>query len=190
MMRKKMFLPLILSAAVLSACGASTAQTAETTQTEAAQTEAPVTQDTVRESGGADTESTPEETLKPSCDDVARKVIESGEFPEMASIDREDLKSYMDADIPEGTDFALYLCASGGFSDEVFIVSLEGVDGAAIDEAAQKRIGQRYTDFEDYAPDEAEKLNNTLVMEYNGYYMYFVAEDTDSAAQTAKEALT
>ena len=61
MMRKKMFLPLILSAAVLSACGASTAQPAETTQTEAAQTEAPVTQDTARESGGADTESTPED---------------------------------------------------------------------------------------------------------------------------------
>lgn len=162
----------VCTAVMLTSCGSSGSAPAETTAAPAA-------------------EQTTASTVKVAytCDDAAVKMMAEIEFPSMVRVERGDLPTYLSADIPETTDFAMYLCGSGGFADEVFITSTEGVDTEALSKAVEERIGQRYSDFEDYVPEEAEKIDNSVVAEIPGYYMYFVTADNSKCVSIAESML-
>ncbi len=179
-MKRKMLrrmIALFMTAGLLAGCAAQP-------ETPAAQT----TQEVVDTTAAATSETTA--AVPYTCSDAAVKMLAQVDFPSMVEIKHGEVSQYLSVDIPETTDFAMYLCGSGGFSDEIFITSTEGVDVDALSKAVEARIGQRYTDFEDYVPEEAEKLNNSVVAEIPGYFMYFVTTDNDKCVAIAEEMLT
>ena len=109
-----------------------------------------------------------------SCADIANAVISSVELPSMAEVGADRIAMYLDLDIPEGCDFSMYICGSGGFADEVFVINAADMSIDDVKAAAEKRIASRISDFEGYNPDEADKLNDYFSEERNGYFMYAV----------------
>lgn len=78
----------------------------------------------------------------------------------MADIGADRVHMYLDFEIPEGCDFAMSICGSGGFADEIFVIDASDIDEAVLEAAVEKRITAREKDFEGYNPDEYDKLEN------------------------------
>ncbi|MBQ5332337.1 MAG: DUF4358 domain-containing protein [Oscillospiraceae bacterium] len=112
-----------------------------------------------------------------SCADIANAVISSVELPSMAEVGADRIAMYLDLAIPEGCDFSMYICGSGGFADEIFVINAADMSIDDVRAAAEKRIGSRITDFEGYNPDEVDKLNDYFTEERDGYFMYAVTCD-------------
>ncbi|MBQ9209747.1 MAG: DUF4358 domain-containing protein [Oscillospiraceae bacterium] len=123
------------------------------------------------------------------CKAVALAVMDAVEFPSMAEAGADRIGSYLDCDLSQAADFAMYICGSGGFADEIFIVSKEGVDINAVEDAMNARIDSRINDFEDYDPNEVKKLEALQLLETDGYFMYAVSSDADKCIDTAAQML-
>ena len=123
------------------------------------------------------------------CKAVALAVMDAVEFPSMAEAGADRIGSYLDCDLSQAADFAMYICGSGGFADEIFIVSKEGVDINAVEDAMNARIDSRINDFEDYDPNEVKKLEALQLLETDGYFMYAVSSDADKCIDTAAKML-
>lgn len=172
-MKTKFTAALMTALLMFTACGGNKPAPAPETETTPAATEAETT----------------EKEKKFDCDDAGQEIITEIDFPSMIEVERSDVSSYLNIEIPEGNDFSMYVCASGGFSDEFLIVQTDGMDTAKLEEAVTARVSERYSDFEDYVPEEAEKLNNAIVTEMPGYFMYFVTADNDRCVQIVGELL-
>ena len=123
------------------------------------------------------------------CKAVVLAVMDAVEFPSMAEAGADRIGSYLDCDLSQAADFAMYICGSGGFADEIFIVSKEGVDINAVEDAMNARIDSRINDFEDYDPNEVKKLEALQLLETDGYFMYAVSSDADKCIDTAAQML-
>lgn len=125
----------------------------------------------------SDTGASDPETDGFSCADIAESIIGTVDMSSMAEVGADRLPVYLDFDLPENCDFSMYICGSGGFADEVFVINADGIDVESLKAAAEKRIEVRKKDFEGYNPDEFDKLDNYYTDEVNGYYIYAVTSD-------------
>lgn len=130
-----------------------------------------------------------EERIAYSCDDTAQRIISELDISSMVSVDKSDMKQFIDAELPQDADIAFYTCGSGAAADEIFIAETDDIDIKALETAVSKRIDERYSEFEDYKPEEADKIKNAAAFELPGYYMYFITENNDKCVDTAKEML-
>lgn len=93
--------------------------------------------------------------------------------------------------IPEGTwtEAAVYT-ADGVDARELILLRLsqEG-DGETVVQALEEHRQSRLGDFYGYAPQEAERLENALVMELDGYAALLVCEDVEAARAALEGAL-
>lgn len=112
-----------------------------------------------------------------SCADIANAVLAAVELPSMAEVGADRIGMYLDLSIPDSCDFSMYICGSGGFADEIFVINAADLSIDDIKTAAEKRIETRKKDFEGYNPDEFDKLENFLSTEKDGYFMYAVTCD-------------
>jgi len=144
----------------------------ETVSETAAQTDAPSEQ--------AETDNGNETAAKAAavpCADITAAIMESVELPSMAEVGADRIGMYLDLAIPENCDFSMYICGSGGFADEIFVINTADISIDEVKAAAEKRIETRKKDFEGYNPDEYDKLENYVSAEKDGYYMYAVTVD-------------
>jgi hypothetical protein len=130
-----------------------------------------------------------EERVAYSCDDTAQRIISELDISSMVSVDKSDMKQFIDAELPQDADIAFYTCGSGAAADEIFIAETDDIDIKALETAVSKRIDERYSEFEDYKPEEADKIKNAAAFELPGYYMYFITDNNDKCVDTAKEML-
>lgn len=146
----------------------------ETVSETEVQTDAPSEQaETETES---ETETIDESAAVP-CADITAAIMESVELPSMAEVGADRIGMYLDLAVPEDCDFSMYICGSGGFADEVFVINTADISIDDVKAAAEKRIETRKKDFEGYNPDEYDKLENYVSAEKDGYYMYAVTVD-------------
>ncbi|MCI7768472.1 MAG: DUF4358 domain-containing protein [Oscillospiraceae bacterium] len=168
-----------LCAVSLTACSGGNEPAPETSgvYTEISVSEEPAS-DAETEASAAESETEAEaEKSAVSCADIAAAVISSVELPSMAEVGADRVAMYLDLEVPEGCDFSMYICGSGGFADEVFVINAADMDIEAVKSAAEKRIESRIKDFEGYNPDEVDKLNDYFTKEKDGYFMYAVTCD-------------
>ena len=110
-----------MCAAALTACSGGNEPAPETSGT---YTEITLSEETAAASltDGSVTESETEAAkTSVSCADIANAVISSVELPSMAEVGADRIAMYLDLAIPEGCDFSMYICGSGGFADEIFV---------------------------------------------------------------------
>ena len=122
-----------------------------------------------------------------TCEDAADKILSDVDFPTMMKVDNAKISDYLGANVPESADAAMYICGSGGFADELFIIKTD--DSSAYSDNARKRINDRMKDFEDYDPDESAKLEDALVLDTGGYFIYFVTNDNDRCEEIVRDML-
>lgn len=111
--------------------------------------------------------------------DITAAMLDSVDMSSMAEVGYDRLMMYLDLDISENSDFSMYICGSGGFADEVFVLEIGELDTDTIEAAVNKRIEARKKDFEGYNPDEYDKLDNYFCKEKNGYFIYAVTSDNE-----------
>ncbi|MDE6592548.1 MAG: DUF4358 domain-containing protein [Oscillospiraceae bacterium] len=112
-----------------------------------------------------------------SCGDITAEILASVNMSSMAEVGPDRVGMYIDCEIPEGTDFSFFICGSGGFADEVCVINVAGVDTEAFSDAVNRRIEARMNDFEDYNPDEYQKLTEMFTKQTGDYLIYAVTED-------------
>lgn len=150
-------------------------ETVSETQT---QTDAPSEQAETETETETETESeTTAEAAAVPCADITAAIMDSVELPSMAEVGADRIGMYLDLAIPENCDFSMYICGSGGFADEIFVINTADISVDDVKTAAEKRIETRKKDFEGYNPDEYDKLENYVSSEKDGYYMYAVTVD-------------
>lgn len=176
-------------AAGLSGCGADSSaaeknKPAETKADSVSSADAADT-DVTEETAASDT-SEEEISKKAVCADITASILESIEFPSMAEVTAERAEIYIDFAIPEGCDFSMYICGSGGFADEVCVISGD-FDSDAFEAAVEKRINSRKRDFEGYNPDEFDKLEDYYFEYSDGFAIYTVTADNDTSARIFEE---
>lgn len=182
-MKKYAFCCFLLIAAVgLTGCGMVSGEQITNTETQAeiSVTEMSSADASAENSDAADVEE-PEKKL--DCKAVLDEIISAVEFPSMAEIGYDRAGIYLDCAIPEDCDFAMYICGSGGFADELCIIDADKIDGDSFEAAVDKRIESRKKDFEGYNPDEYDKLQNSMLKLENGYYLYAVSVDNDKCEE-------
>ena len=160
-----------LCAVMMTACGAGNGAPADTSAQSETESVTESVSETVSETEAASSEETTvsetEETTETSetkeaftCADIVAEIENTVELPSMADIGADRVHMYLDFEIPEGCDFAMSICGSGGFADEIFVIDASDIDEAALEAAVEKRITAREKDFEGYNPDEYDKLEN------------------------------
>lgn len=177
-----------LCAVMMTACGAGNGVPADTSAQSETESVTESVSETVSETEAASDEETTvsetEETTETSetkeaftCADIVAEIENTVELPSMADIGADRVHMYLDFEIPEGCDFAMSICGSGGFADEIFVIDASDIDESALEAAVEKRITAREKDFEGYNPDEYDKLENYFSKYSGGYYMYVVTAD-------------
>ncbi len=134
--------------------------------------------DTVEEDTAIEVDDTEKAVV--SCATVVEDILANVEMSSMAEISADRIEYYLDADFDSASDFCFYVCGSGGFSDEVGVFYLDGIDEDALISAIESRVASRINDFEDYKPDESKKLENAMIETYNGYLLFAVTDDNDT----------
>lgn len=191
-MKKYIAAAAVLISMGLTACG--TDVNSETTVTVSDITTASVTEpDPSGEEASDHGEQPAKEEKAPASADITAAILESVEFPSMAEVgtDRADL--YLDFEIPDDSDFSMFICGSGGFADEICVISSPSLDENALQEAVERRIEARKKDFDGYNPDEYDKLDD-YYMEFKNsgnavYFIYTVTNDNEICEQIFEEYL-
>lgn len=114
-----------------------------------------------------------------SCADITAEILANVSMSSMAEVGADRVSVYIDCDIPEGTDFSFFICGSGGFADEICVINTSGLDAAAFSEAVDRRIEVRMSDFEDYNPDEYDKLSQMFTKQTGDYFIYAVTGNNE-----------
>ncbi len=154
------------------------------------ETEQPAQPQTETSTDASQTETSTEASqseVQYTCEDAADKILSDVDFPTMMKVDNAKISDYLGTDVPESADAAMYICGSGGFADELFIIKTD--DSSAYSDNARKRINDRMKDFEDYDPDESAKLDDALVLDTGGYFIYFVTNDNDRCEEIVRDML-
>lgn len=146
-----------LCAVMMTACGAENEAPADTSAQSETESVTESVSETVSETEAASSEETTvsetEETTETSetkeaftCADIVAEIENTVELPSMADIGADRVHMYLDFEIPEGCDFAMSICGSGGFADEIFVIDASDIDEAALEAAVEKRITAREKD--------------------------------------------
>lgn len=132
------------------------------------------------EEDSSETVSEPEQEIKtPACAEMTAEILENVEFPSMAEVGTDRAGLYLDCEIPEDSDFSMFICGSGGFADEVCVIRSASLDESVFEEAVEKRIESRKKDFEGYNPDEYDKLGDYYMEVFGDYFIYAVTPDNN-----------
>mgnify|MGYP003170897604 CR=1 FL=1 len=118
-----------LCAVMMTACGAGNGAPADTSAQSETESVTESVSETVSETEAASSEETTvSETEEPTetsetkeaftCADIVAEIENTVELPSMADIGADRVHMYLDFEIPEGCDFAMSICGSGGFADE------------------------------------------------------------------------
>ncbi len=75
----------------------------------------------------------------------------------------------------EISDGGIMFVSSGSGADEISVLKCENAE-----ELLERRRQQRYSDFEGYAPDELEKIENAVIFEYEGEYILIISDNAES----------
>lgn len=87
----------------------------------------------------------------------------------------ENCEKLFGVDVREISDGGVMFVSSGSGADEISVLKCDNAK-----ELLEKRRQQRYSDFEGYAPDELEKIENAVIFEYKGEYILIISDNAES----------
>ena len=114
--------------------------------------------------------------------DIVAEITANVEMSSLAEVGADRLGNFIEADPEKTESFSMFICGSGAFADEVAVFAMKDEsDVQAVADSMQARIESRSIDFEDYNPDEYDKLRHALIKTKGRYVMLIVSNDNDTA---------
>ena len=112
-------------------------------------------------------------------DTIAKALVTVGHFE--GTLEKIDAVEYVYTDLPEGTEAAVY--QSTAYSDEVAVFRTKDVD--TVKGIVEAYIASRVTTFNDYAPEQADKvMNNGVVVTGDDIVILMISTDSAVDATT------
>ena len=143
------------------------------------------TVDTGDTSAGTTAVSVAENAAEPS--EVTAKIIADIEMSSLAEVQSDRIEMYLDVDLEKVDSFSMFICGSGGFADEVGVFRMKSAaDCEALKTLITERLDKRKVDFEDYNPDDFEKLGKAVCNVSGNWVYYAVTPDSDKAESIIK----
>lgn len=108
-------------------------------------------------------------------------IVENTEFKDYISeVDNEIFFSLFNLD-EQTVDDAVFYSSTGATAEEVAVI--KAADGKAEDvvKACEGRIQAQKEGFENYVPEELEKLSRPVILTYGNTVIYVVCEDSNAA---------
>lgn len=131
--------------------------------------------------GGADSGEKADETKDIDMAAVTAEIVSSVDMSSMSEISADMLDGFYDIAPEDIEGFSLYICGSGGYADEVAVFKVTESGKDKVKSAISERIEKRTKDFEDYVPEEAEKLRGYTLKEKGSYIFLAVTPDNTTA---------
>lgn len=113
-------------------------------------------------------------------------IVENTEFKDYISeVDKEIFFSLFNLD-EQTVDDAVFYSSTGATAEEVAVI--KAVDGKSQDvvKACEGRIQAQKEGFENYVPEELEKLSKPVILTYGNTVIYVVCDDSDAAEKLIK----
>ncbi|MGN0665109.1 MAG: DUF4358 domain-containing protein [Huintestinicola sp.] len=121
-----------------------------------------------------------------SCSEITAAILDQVEMSSMAEVGADRVANYLDAGLTDDLSFSMYICGSGGFADEIAVFDLSVNDEDALRAAIESRVQSRMKDFEEYNPDEFDKLGEAVLETIGNYLVFSVSPDNDKVLDIAK----
>lgn len=121
------------------------------------------------------------------CDAMAQELIgliaKQEPDDEMMLLDSELIRSNYDTISEDLYESAVCYLSSGATANEVAIFTCKDAESASLVEAElSKRVDSRTKSYEDYNPEEAQKLKNAIIAKNGKYAVLVVTADNEEAA--------
>lgn len=124
-------------------------------------------------------------TASASVEEITAEILNGFSNDSMAEVTAERMPSYYNLDLNLLESYSVYIDGSGGFSDELAIFQVKDTkDIEKVKRAIESRLESRKTAFENYAPDEFEKLQNCTIKENGAYILFTVSDDNSYVEKT------
>lgn len=121
------------------------------------------------------------------CDAMAQELIgliaKQEPDDEMMLLDSDLIRSNYDTISEDLYESAVCYLSSGATANEVAIFTCKDAESASLVEAElSKRVDSRKKSYEDYNPEEAQKLKNAIIAKNGKYAVLVVTADNEEAA--------
>lgn len=121
------------------------------------------------------------------CDAMAQELIgliaKQEPDDEMMFLDSDLIRSNYDTISEDLYESAVCYLSSGATANEVAIFTCKDAESASLVEAElSKRVDSRTKSYEDYNPEEAQKLKNAIIAKNGKYAVLVVTADNEEAA--------
>lgn len=113
-------------------------------------------------------------------EDLSSYIVENTEFEDyMSKIDTEIFYSLFNLDEKIVSDAQLY-SSTGATAEEVAVIKVTDGNLENVLKACEDRIEAQKQGFENYVPEELEKLSNPLILNFGNTVIFVVCNDNDA----------
>jgi hypothetical protein len=85
-------------------------------------------------------------------------------------------------------DGGIIYSSGGGYADEVSLIKMS--DGSSAEGYLKERLSQRTNTFENYKPEEVDKLNSAQIFQVGDYWALVISDDAEDISQEIKDGLS
>lgn len=123
--------------------------------------------------------------VKAIVEDVKGKI----EFTDLENVDDDTFDTFYDIKKDMYDSYCACYAGSGGSADEIAVFKAKDSDSAqTIKKALDDRVSKRAKDFAGYAPDEEEKIKNSVVKIKGNYVFLCISPDSAKAGQIFEDS--
>lgn len=107
---------------------------------------------------------------------------------EMTDVSTRGLQRYYGLNSADYEGTIMYISSNGMSAEEMLLIKVKSEDQLGeVEEVIRKRLGSRYQDFENYAPQQAELLKRAQLIVRGNYIFLSVSEKALELAKVFKE---
>lgn len=110
-------------------------------------------------------------------------------FPEMVEVNEDNFQLRYGLGAEDYTEYGLYWAGDGAMADEVCVIKTSGGDQLnKVKTAVETRRDAQANLYQDYAPDQADRIRASSVTTKNNYVFWSVSDGNDAAAAIFEKA--
>lgn len=121
---------------------------------------------------------------KKSCKEICAEITASDiAFPEMVEVNEDNFRLRYGLAEGDYLEYGVSWAGDGAVADEVCVIKTSGGDQLAkVKSAVETRRDSQAALYQDYAPDQADRIRASSVTEKNNYVFWTVSDGNDTAS--------
>ncbi len=124
-----------------------------------------------------------EAAAKKSCKEICAEIVAADiAFPEMVEVNEDNFRLRYGLAEGDYAEYGVYWAGDGAMADEVCVIKTSGGDQLTkVKTAVETRRDAQANLYQDYAPDQADRIRASSVTAKNNYVFWTVSDGNDTA---------